>query len=188
MVVVGPDGVGKSGLARTLLEMAPVESGYFHFRPPLRRPLLRGVPSDEAPTPKNRAEPSVPLGWLRLGLAFIRFWAGYIAAVRPAVRQGGLVVGDRWAYGYLVQPRGLRYGGPRWLADVMVRSLPSPDLVVNLIAPPIEIHRRKQELTTDEIADELKAWDGIPAPRMMTIDALETSQEMAARVLRELDL
>lgn len=188
VVVVGPDGVGKSDLARALLEIAPVFSGYFHFRPPIRHPLLSSVPNDESPALKNLDKPSVPLGWLRLCLAFVRFWAGYEAAVRPAIRRGGLVIGDRWAYGYLVQPRALRYGGPRWLAQVMINRLPSPDLVVNLAAPPFEIRRRKQELTAEQIADELDAWARIPVPRMITVDALQTSWDMADRVISELDL
>jgi thymidylate kinase len=188
VVVVGPDGVGKSGLARSLLELAPAECGYFHFRPPIGNPLRGDVPLDESPPPKNRTRPSVPLGWVRLGVGFVRFWVGHLATVLPAVRRGSLVVGDRWAYGYLVQPRALRYGGPSRLARYAIRCLPKPDLVINLTAPVEEIHRRKQELTPGEIAAELKAWSAIPAPKMITIDARQTSRDMAARVLTELTL
>jgi hypothetical protein len=70
----------------------------------------------------------------------------------------------------------------------MIRSLPSPDLVVNLTAPPKEIHLRKQELTPDEIAAELEAWNRIPAPKVIRLDALETSRGMAYRVMSELSL
>ena len=187
MVLVGPDGVGKSGLASALLEMTPAPSCYFHFRPPLRKPLLTRVP-EEPPKAKNRESTWPPLGWVRLGIARVRFWAGYLRVVRPAIRRGALVVGDRWAYGYLVQPRALRYGGPRWLARLMIGVLPTPHLVVNLVAPPGEIHRRKQELTEVEIAHELEAWAALPAPRMITVDAIQTSREMADRVLTELAL
>lgn len=183
VVIVGPDGVGKSGLARALVEMAPVESAYFHFRPPISGGLRASVPAEKEPRTKNRRKPALLLGWLRLSLAFVRFWVGYLISVRPILGRGGLVVGDRWAYGYLVQPRALRYGGPTWLASLMVKCLPSPDLVVNLTAPLHEIHRRKQELTVEEIAAELEAWDRIPAPRMIRLDALETSHGMADRVM-----
>jgi thymidylate kinase len=186
VVVVGPDGVGKSGLAQALIEMAPGESGYFHFRPPTRGPLHRGVPIETQPATKNRRKPSIPLGWVRLTVAFVRFWAGYMSSVRPMLEHGGLVIGDRWAYGYLVQPLALRYGGPPWLASMMIKGLPSPDLVVNLTAPPEEIHRRKQELTVEEITAEMEGWDRIPAPRMLRLDALETSRGMASRVVAEL--
>ncbi|HWL48288.1 MAG TPA: hypothetical protein VNT92_00285 [Acidimicrobiia bacterium] len=186
VVIVGPDGVGKSGLARALVEIAPGESGYFHFRPPFRDRLRPSVPTAQQPTTKNRGTPSLVVGWLRLSVAFVRFWAGYLLRVRPVLGRGGLVVGDRWAYGYLVQPLALRYGGPAWFASFMIKSLPSPDLVVNLTAPPQEIHRRKQELTVTEIAAELEAWNRIPAPRMVRLDALETSQSMAHRVISQL--
>ena len=186
MVIVGPDGVGKSGLAQALLEIAPGEAGYFHFRPPIRGRLRQSVPTEIQPTTKNRTEPLLLLGWLRLAVAFARFWTGYLLSIRPVLGRGGLVVGDRWAYGYLVQPLALRFGGPPWLASVMIRTLPSPDLVLNLTAPPSEIHRRKQELTIDEIAAELEAWNRIPAARMVRLDALESSRGMAQFVLSEL--
>jgi thymidylate kinase len=188
VVIVGPDGVGKSGLARALLDMAPVETGYFHFRPPIRGRLRQSIPTEIQPATKNRTKPLLLLGWLRLAVAFVRFWAGYLVCIRPALGHGGLIIGDRWAYGYLVQPLALRYGGPPWLASLMIRSLPSPDLVVNLTAPPREIHRRKQELSLEEIAAELQAWARIPAARMVRLDALETSWDMAECVLSELSL
>jgi thymidylate kinase len=188
VVIVGPDGVGKSGLAQALVEIAPGETGYFHFRPPIRGRLHKSVPTETQPTTKNRTEPLLVLGWLRLALAFIRFWAGYLLSIRPVLRRGGLVIGDRWAYGYLVQPLALQYGGPPWFAAFVIRSLPSPDLVVNLTAPPREIHRRKQELSLEEIAAELEAWNRIPAPMMVRLDALQTSRGMAEWVLSELDL
>jgi thymidylate kinase len=186
VVIVGPDGVGKSGLARALMEMAPGESSYFHFRPPTRGRLGASVPVETGPTIKNRHRPSLLLGWIRLAVAFVRFWSGYVSRIRPMLDRGGLVIGDRWAYGYLVQPLALRYGGPPWLANLMIKGLPSPDLVVNLIAPPEEIHRRKQELTVEEITAEMDGWSRIPAPKMLELDAMETSHEMAHRVLSEL--
>ena len=187
-MIVGPDGVGKSGLARALLDMAPAETGYFHFRPPIRGRLRQSIPIEIQPTTKNRAKPLLVLGWLRLAVAFVRFWAGYLLSIRPALGRGGLIIGDRWAYGYLVQPLALRYGGPPWLASLMIRSLPSPDLVLNLTAPPSEIHRRKQELTLDEIAAELEAWNRIPTPKLVRLDALRSSRGMAQFVLSELGL
>lgn len=188
MVVVGPDGVGKSGLAAALLDVAPGPSCYFHFRPPLRGPLLTEVPDDPAPPEKNRDVGWAPVGWLRLGLNFIRFWLGYLRLVRPAIRRGALVVCDRWAYGYVVQPAPLRYAGPRWLASLVIQLLPTPHLVVNLVAPPAEIYRRKQELTAMEIAGELEAWGRLPAPRLITLDAMQSSREMADLVVAELRL
>jgi hypothetical protein len=68
----------------------------------------------------------------------------------------------------------------------MIKGLPSPDLVVNLIAPPEEIHRRKQELTVEEITAEMDGWSRIPAPKILELDAMETSHEMAHRVMSEL--
>lgn len=72
---------------------------------------------------------------------------GYLVRIRPAVRQGALVMGDRWAYGYLVQPRALKFYGPVWMARLAVRLLPQPEVVVNLVAPAEVIRSRKAELS-----------------------------------------
>ena len=118
IVMVGPDGVGKTTAASTVGELYPGTSRYFHFRPPASGGLmlLSDLDRDGPPMEKNNDPVWPPLGWARLAVAFVRFWWGYLATVRPALRQGDLVIGDRWAYPYLVQPRAVRFGGPERLA------------------------------------------------------------------------
>ena len=184
VVIVGPDGVGKTTLANHLLESWPGAKGYFHFRPPIFRRMDVSPPSTDAPPPpKARGEGPVVAGWLRLFYNLALFWTGYLLKVRPVLGRDGLVVADRWAYGYLVQPESLRFYGPTWLATSVLKMFPRPHVVVVAHAPLETVYSRKSELTPDEIARELRAWDAIPFRRSVRIDT-SADPETAAHELR----
>jgi thymidylate kinase len=186
VVLVGPDGVGKTTVARTLLAHYAGPGAYFHFLPPVVGPL-GGAPAEGlAPPPKAAPGGGLVLGWLRLLRNSARCWVGYLTAVRPALNRRWLVVGDRWMYGYLVQPASLRYRGPDALARLVMRLLPRPHLVVNLAAPADVIRRRKHELSVSEIERELIAWSSLPLANMRTFDATRAPHEIATEVLATL--
>jgi thymidylate kinase len=111
---------------------------------------------------------------------------GYLKTVRPALKQNWLIVGDRWMYGYVVQPRALRFHGPDMLARAVMRLLPRPDLIINLAAPPQIIRTRKQELTVSQIERELRAWASLDVLNMKTLDASRPPDDIAAEILAEL--
>ena len=96
------------------------------------------------------------------------------------------MVGDRWLYGYVVQPHALRFHGPDWFARAIVRLLPRPDLVVNLAAPAPIVRQRKQELTLEQIERELAAWSALPVKTLRTFDATLSPDEVATAILATL--
>ena len=187
VVIVGPDGVGKTTVARALIARAGGSTGYFHFRPDAFHPIL--------PAPSESMDPAIDKGspdgsrlggWVRIVRNMMRFWAGYLVRVQPALSAGRLVVADRWAYGYLVQPAALKFYGPVWLARLVLRLLPQPDLVANLIAPVEVIRSRKQELTSKEISAELAEWSDLPARHLRSFDTQGPPDQVAAQILQEL--
>jgi hypothetical protein len=150
--------VGKTTVARALLAHHSGPAAYFHFLPPLRGPLSRSPGPASAPPPK-----AAPGGWLVLG------W-----------------IGDRWMYGYVVQPDALRFHGPDALARAVLRLLPRPHLIVNLAAPPHVIRQRKQELTLSQIEQELLAWSSLRVANVQTLDATRLPNDIASDILMAL--
>ena len=183
VVLVGPDGVGKTSVARALLAHYRGPAAYFHFLPPLdgRWPAASGPTS--VPPPKARGGGSAMLGWIRLVRNAVRCWLAYLKSVRPALKRGLLIVGDRWMYGYIVQPEAMKFHGPDLLARAVLRLLPRPHLIVNLAAPPRVIRGRKQELTLSQIEQELLAWSSLRVPNFKTLDATQSPQEIAIEIL-----
>lgn len=186
-VIVGPDGVGKTTVARLLVRAYGGAAAYFHFRPSGSSPMSRepeDLPFQILPKPSRTG--SWALSIVRLIRSVLLFWWAYLAHVRPAIKRGELVVGDRWGYNYLVQPHSVRYYGPRFLARLFVLLLPRPDIVFNMRADPTVIHQRKGELSPPEIEQELRWWDELPVPRVVMIDATLTPDEVVERMLTAL--
>ncbi len=187
VAVVGPDGAGKTTLANTMLTSYDGPTGYIHFRPPIAGSLLAVPPPNPRLIPKVvEAVGNRPLGWGRLFYNLLRFWLGYVTSIRPRLKEGMLIVADRWCYGYLAQPTALRYYGPAWLARLVVAAFPRPSLVVNLVAPVGDIAARKQELSPSEIEKELAAWQRLPVAGRLDLDATQPPELMARRVLETL--
>jgi hypothetical protein len=136
-----------------------------------------------APPPKAAPGGWTVLGWIRLIRNATRCWLGYLSTVRPALKRRWLVIGDRWMYGYVVQPDALRFHGPDVLARGVLRVLPRPHLIVNLVAPPDVIRERKQELTLSQIEQELLAWSSLGVANIQTLDATRLPCDIANDIL-----
>jgi hypothetical protein len=163
VLIVGPDGAGKTTLAASLPDAC---EGLFrrdlrqHTRPKiLPRPgaLLKREARDwsnphEAP-PHGRVASSVLLlyYWLDFVLGgWVRIW--------PVRVRSGLVVVERGWWDLAVDPRRYRLQVRRWAVRALARLLPRPDIAFVLEAPAALMRQRKIELPEDEMSRQSRAW------------------------------
>ncbi len=78
--------------------------------------------------------------------------------VRLVKARGGLVLFDRHLIDILIDPVRYRYGGPRFVLDLLARLTPKPDLVILLHAPGEVLHARKPEMTLAETKRQARAY------------------------------
>jgi thymidylate kinase len=151
VAVMGPDGAGKSTLVQHLVKVGkPLFRRYrvFHWRPML---LWRRKDVTDTTTPHSR--PPYNFWWsiARLFAHFLDYWLGYWLLTRPLLVRSGLVVFDRYFHDVLADPIRYRFGGPLWLARLLARFVPKPDLLFILDAPGQVIFSRKIEVLPEEL-------------------------------------
>lgn len=147
---LGPDGAGKSSvIGEVEKNVAPAfrRLKRYHLRPSFGR----GRPSGEIvsnPHGKAPRGPGASLAKLLLWLA--DYTVGSVPAVRLPLVRSTLVIFDRYYHDLLVDARRYRYGGPAWLAGLVGRAVPRPDLFIFLDLPAEVAHARKPEVPLEE--------------------------------------
>lgn len=159
VVVLGPDGVGKSALIDRLTDsLRPPFQHHrvFHARPMLLWPREHFGPVTEphAKPPRSRI---ASIGKL---LALLPdYWLGYCLVARPLLARSGLVIFDRYFQDMLVDPLRYRDGAPAWLPKFLCRFVTPPEtLFLILDAPEEVVLSRKQEVPLDELRRQRAAY------------------------------
>jgi thymidylate kinase len=153
LVVLGPDGVGKSTLVGQLVEnLGPAFRRHrvFHWRPQVLKPQRETGMSVSAP----HAEPlrGSLQSALRLFVFFADYWVGHLLVTRPLLARSGLVVFDRYFHDITIDRQRYRYGGPMWLPKFLAQFVPPPDLLLLVLTADTEvILSRKREVAPEQL-------------------------------------
>ena len=187
VVLLGPDGSGKSSVAQALIQRPGLA---FEFRS-LHRWTLGILPPLEAIVDwlerrgwLKRPEPASPQGrhaevhrplpaWL--SGAIVSYHALDMALARISLRRmrgrAGLVLFDRSFLDFLVLPG--HAAVPRWFMRLCWAAVAKPDLVLYLDRDPAAIYRDKPELTEQEIERQQRAIETLIShmPQALRVDA-----------------
>ena len=158
VVILGPDGSGKSSVIERLIDQkwSPAKSiRSMHLRPRLS---LKGVPGAPVTDPHGGPPRGMFSSMVKLGYLLFIYNIGYLLKVWPLLLRSNLLVFDRYYHDMLVDPIRYRYGGPMWLAGVVGRLVPKPDLWLLLDAPPEVLQARKKEVPIQETRRQKEAY------------------------------
>lgn len=179
LVVLGPDGVGKSTTIRCL--QLELQKHFSHCRTERWRPgLIRRVAPDTGDRIPHAKIPRGPVSsaFSILGLAF-DFSVGYMVSAHPAMVKSEAIIFDRYFHDLLIDPKRYRYAGPMWLPQLLSRWIPPRRAIfVVLDADEDLILSRKQELPLQELTRQRLAYREFAA---------QTPQSMIVRTDRSID-
>jgi thymidylate kinase len=187
---LGPDGCGKSSVIDRLryeLSGAFRRVEYQHLFPRPAPFIAPGGPADAAVTNPHELPPRGTAG---SALKLLNFWSRYLTGTLrwtyPRLVSSTLVIFDRYYHDLIVDPRRYRYGAPLSWARLLGRTIPQPDLVFILDAPPEIIQARKQEVPFAESARQRAAYlDLVPCLRAAhVLDATQPLDRVVADVIR----
>jgi thymidylate kinase len=186
VVLLGSDGSGKSTIITQVQnDLAPLfrRTKTYHLRPHFGRRI-----KDKAPVIDPHAQPprNSIASCLKMLLYLADYSIGYRFAIYPHKVRSTLILFDRYFFDVIIDPKRLRYGGPRWIPVFLAKCIPSPDLIVYLDAPPAVLLSRKQEVAVSEIERQRQAYLNLThdLQSAYTIDASKPLPEVIDSVER----
>lgn len=149
IVFMGIDGSGKSSvLEKVLKDLAPIGRNIarYHFRPGLGQ----SSPGQINTNPHKQTHRSVLASSIKLIYYLFDYILGYILRIFPQLVRSTFIAFDRHYIDLLVDPKRYRYGGPTWLAIMIGKLIPQPDLFIYLDLPAETAIARKPEITLED--------------------------------------
>ena len=190
VLVAGPDGAGKSSVARRISEELADEVDrvvHTHWRPgllPHPRAILGGRDASDAARPHARPPHGACLSLCLLGYYWLDFLLGGWVSHRGIKRRGGLVVVERGWWDVAIDSRRYRLSVRPGVVRGLGRLLPRPDLALVLLGDPRAVALRKGELVTAEVTRQNALWRKTGAGRRQVfLDAGEPEEAVLGRAV-----
>jgi thymidylate kinase len=180
IVIVGPDGSGKSTLTDALEAQLATDGEVIrlHGRARVLPRASRHV------GPVLEPHKSTPYGTLaglaKLAYLFVDAQLTWRVVIPRARRRGARVLVERGWLDIAVDPRRYRLRDGR-MARRLARFLPRPDLTIVLDAPASDIYARKPELPMEELDRQIRAWHQV-LPRARDVVWLDARRPVATLV------
>jgi thymidylate kinase len=156
IVILGPDGAGKSSVINGLMSRL-AQSGHDlkmrHLKPQIIIPQ-RGEPVAIVADPHGKPPRSALLSVAKIFIWLMEEWYANLFQDRKKT----LLICDRYYHDLLIDPLRYRYGGPVWVAILVGKLMPQPDLWMLLDASVEVLQARKQEVPPEETARQRKAY------------------------------
>lgn len=184
---LGPDGSGKSTVIREVTAaVAPAfrRALQFHLLPKHFSSQTRAEVVDPHGLPPRPALESA----IKLVYFLLVYHFGWWRRVRPALVRSTFVAFDRYFHDILLDGLRYRFRGPRWLARLVARAIPQPDLWIVLDAPIEVLRSRKVELSAEACARLRERYVAFARGRTnaLLVDASRPLPEVTATVAREI--
>lgn len=166
VAVLGTDGSGKSTLIHAVTpfieRMTHLKVEYHHLRPGWMPSLSRLAGRPQKCGPVTAPHEGKPAGRISSLLRFFYYWidytVGYLVNVHLAkAKHSAVIVGDRWYYEYVIDPRRCAVQLPKWMPRLFSHLIPSPDLIICLGGAPEKIYARKPETSIEEVGRQVVA-------------------------------
>ena len=156
IVILGPDGAGKSSVINGLMDRLHPDGFVVKMRhlKPRMVAQLRGQSITIVVDPHGKPPRGAFLSLVKIWVWLFEEWYAYFFHEK----KNTLLVCDRYYHDLLVDPKRYRFGAPIWIAELVGRLMPQPKLWVLLNAPAEVLQARKQEVTPEESARQSSAY------------------------------
>ena len=157
---LGPDGTGKTTIAKSLIELY---SNYklssrdclYHFKPSLLPTLGDKLKFGKGIVKGGRPYVSSPRSkfacLLKMSYYLLDYIIGYLFLIRPKLKKGKIIIFDRYFIDLAIDPARARMSLSEKTIEFFNNFIPQPDIYFFLIGDPDIIATRKNELFGSEV-------------------------------------